>query len=218
MTYSAFCQHIGYTFRDRTLLTQALTHTSAGGAHFQRLEFLGDRVLGLVIAQWLYKEFPKEPEGLLAKRFVEMAKKNTLVSIAQAMHLERYIHVDTRTVQSEGILADACEAVLGAIYLDQGLQAAMDVIEGFWRPFMSCEAIPIDAKSRLQELLQSQGRALPLYTLIKQHGPSHCPEFQIQVILDDQTYFTGKGPSRRKAEQEAATQALQALNLSTSTK
>jgi ribonuclease-3 len=205
---------LNYIFQNPDLAMGALVHPSAGGQQFQRLEFLGDRVLGLVAAHWLYRYFPQEPEGHLAKRFVELVKRDTLLKVYQTLQLHKMMLLDSPPSSAEGrIGADACEAILGAIFLDGGLNAAERVIHQLWQPFFygADLSLPIDPKSSLQEWLQSHKRPLPSYTLLSQTGPSHQPDFQVQVTLDNGVYYYGYGKSKREAEQKAASQALLAL-------
>jgi ribonuclease-3 len=201
---------LNYTFHDSILLEKALTHPSAGGKAFQRLEFLGDRVLGLTIAQWLYDGFPEDPEGLLTKRLANMVNRNALHRIALSLQLEKHITADTETLCNSRVMADACEAILGAIYLDTGLESAQRVIRKLWLPLWEENtASPIaDSKSALQEYLQGEKRPLPIYRLISQTGPSHQPFFETCLEISPQEQFIGSGSSKRESEQNAAQMAL----------
>jgi ribonuclease III len=208
---------LSYTFHDRTLLEKALTHPSAGGLRFQRLEFLGDRVLGLTIAHWLYELFPDDFEGHLTKRLANMVNRNALNRVAESLNLAQHITSDTEMAYNSRVMADCCEALLGAIYLDSGLSAAQKIIRAAWEPLLDNHATPpaIDAKSALQEYLQSQKHPLPCYHLVSQNGPSHSPIFHIRLDVNETQFFTGIGQSKREAEQIAAQHALdfyQALN------
>jgi ribonuclease-3 len=200
---------INYTFQDPALLDQALTHPSCGGTFFQRLEFLGDRVLGLTIAQWLLDEFPNDPEGALTKRLANMVNRTALNRIAHSLDLGYYVKSDTESTRNSRVMADTCEAILGAIYLDTGLGSAQSVIKKLWINLLhECSLPPIDAKSALQEYLQGEKRPLPLYTLVGQRGPSHQPIFETRLDIAPDTSFTGTGQSKRDAEQQAAQCAL----------
>ena len=209
-------QALSYTFQDRTLLEKALTHPSAGGLRFQRLEFLGDRVLGLVIAHWLYELFPDDFEGHLTKRLANMVNRTALNTVAQSLNLSHYILSDTEMMYHSRVMADCCEALLGAVYLDSGLQGAQTLIRRIWAPLLDDHAMPpvTDAKSALQEYLQGLKHPLPHYHLVSQNGPSHSPIFHIRLDINPTQSFTGTGQSKREAEQRAAQSALDFYHLS----
>ena len=200
---------LGYTFQDKKVLQEALSHPSAGGQSFQRLEFLGDRILGLVIAYWLYTHFPHETEGVLAKRLAYMVKRETLTQVAKDLNLSLVVAFEGSSSYQSRVMGDTCEALIAAVYLDGGLGVATSVIENLWAGFLSHQSPPpIDAKSALQEYLQSQKKGLPLYKDMSQKGPSHCPVFQIELSVTDGETFIGEGKSKRQAEQHAAQKAL----------
>ena len=202
-------KRIGYTFQDKDLLQGALNHPSAGGKLFQRLEFLGDRVLGVVMACWLYDFFPHEEEGDLAKRLAYMVKRETLTKVAKDIDLSLCISYDGCPSYQGRIMGDTCEALIGAMYLDGGIDPVTRVVKKLWEPFLSHqETPPIDAKSALQEYLQSQKKGLPVYKDFSQKGPSHCPIFQIELVINESERFVGEGKSKRQAEQQAAQKAL----------
>lgn len=202
-------QRIGYTFQDKGLLQGALTHPSAGGELFQRLEFLGDRVLGLIMASWLYSFFDQEDEGPLAKRLAFMVKRETLTKVAKEIQLSLCISYDGCPSYQGRMMGDALEALIGALYLDGGLEPATQAVKKMWHPFLTHqEPPPIDPKSALQEYLQSKKRGLPTYKVLSQQGPSHCPVFQIEVIVSESERFVGEGKSKHQAEQQAAQKAL----------
>ena len=206
---------LGYFFSDQRLLHQALTHPSAGGRFFQRLEFLGDRVLGIIMAHWLYGLFPLESEGSLSKRFSRMVCRQTLTQLATQLGLAQELTASDRVIahQDTRVMADTCEAVIGAMYLDGGLEKAAGVVHTLWTPFLSKDVSPpVDAKSALQEYLQWKKKLLPSYLLLLQDGPSHCPLFQVQLIIDTDPPFIGTGKSKREAEQQAAQKALDFYN------
>lgn len=209
---------IGYAFEDRKLLTEALTHSSANDAvSNERLEFLGDRVLGLVIAQALVVRFPGEDEGTLAPRLNGLVRRETLALVAEAINLGSYMKMARSESQSggrrkQGMLADAMEAVIAAVFLDGGLHAARDVILDGWRPHLDTqEAAPIDAKTALQEW--AQGRALPLpnYTTLSREGPDHKPVFRVEVSIRTGERAEGTDNSKRAAQQAAAEALLAEL-------
>lgn len=199
---------LGYSFQDKKLLQEALSHPSIGGRSFQRLEFLGDRILGLVVAWWLYRHFPHEAEGILAKRLAYMVKRETLTQVARDLNLSLSVTFEGSSSYQSRVMGDTCEALIAAIYLDGGLTAATAVIERLWTGFLSQSPPPIDAKSALQEYLQSKKKGLPLYKDMSQKGPSHCPVFQIELSITDGGTFVGEGKSKRQAEQHAAQKAL----------
>ena len=209
---------IGHTFDDRKLLTEALTHSSAADiTSNERLEFLGDRVLGLVIAQALIARFPKEAEGTLAPRLNGLVRRETLAKVAEAVNLGAYMKMARSESQSggrrkQGMLADAMEAVIAAVFLDSGLQAARDVILEGWRPHLEAQdAAPIDAKTALQEWAQGRGQPLPIYTVVSREGPDHNPVFRIEASLSSGEKAQGEDNSKRSAQQAAATALLAKL-------
>jgi len=223
---------LDYGFKDPELLRVALMHPSAvstgrgksrkkspeknsgRGADNQRLEFLGDRVLGIVIAEMLFRAFPDEDEGALARRLAALVKQDSLDAVAREIALGRYLTISRGEEEGGGranpaILADACEALMGAIYLDGGLEAARAFVERHWAPKMNAEAKPPqDAKTALQEWAQAAGLALPLYTVVKSEGPPHDPVFEVEVTVAGQEPASARGRSKRAAEQAAAKQLL----------
>lgn len=206
---------LGVTLSDQNLLRLALTHASAGeGRSYERLEFLGDRVLGLVVAKMLYKRFPSEPEGDLAKRLAVLAGGKLLAQIAREMDLGRYIIFSDAERQAGGgnkdsILADVFEALLGALYLDQGFKPCQDVIERFWHDeFFDMKAPPQHPKTGLQEWLQGRGLPLPEYRVTDQTGPDHRPRFVVTVFVEGYEPISAQGLSRQEAEKEAAASFL----------
>ena len=209
-----------HDFADASLLQQALTHPSAATRmrpDNQRMEFLGDRVLGLIVAQMLMKHFPDLPEGELAPRFNALVRREALAEIAVSIDLGRFLKLG-RSEQTSGgrrkaaILADAMEAVLAALYLDGGLPAAQSFIEQHWAgPLSQVKASPMDAKTKAQELLQGLGARPPEYSLISRTGPDHAPIFTVEARLQDGRNAQGTARSKKLAEQAAATQLLAQL-------
>lgn len=208
---------IGYTFKDTGLLERALTHSSSdvkldGKAfHNERLEFLGDRVLSLVIADKLFKEFKAEREGMLAKRHTALVRKETLAALARTWGLSAFIRMSEGEEQTGGrekdsILSDAVEAILAAIYLDAGYETAQTFVLKHWASVE--DVMPLrDAKSRLQELLQKKKKDLPEYIHTETLGDAHSAIFVMQV----NTFYgtaTGQGSSKQQAEQQAALNLL----------
>ncbi len=212
---------LGYTFRDPQLLVRAMTHRSGareGNENNQRLEFLGDAVLGLLIAEMLYQLFPQESEGDLSKRLVGLVNGAQLATIAQTMQLDAYLQVSDGEAEQGGLsnpsnLEDACEALLGAVYLDGGIAAARAVVERFWGEVaQSVKAPPRDPKTTLQEWAQARALALPEYRVLSADGPSHAPHFVIEVSLAGYPPATGEAGNKKLAERHAASALLAQLN------
>ena len=209
------CARLGHDFSDPALLKLALTHASArAGTRPQedneRLEFLGDRVLGLAIAELLANSFPKAHEGELARWFNHLVRAETCAEIAQEWELGTFILMSGGEAGSGGrgkktILANACEAVLGAIFLDGGYDGARDVVHRFWRPQLDMlELAAPDAKSLLQEWAQGRRLPLPRYLEVAREGPDHAPRFTAEVQIDGVAPERGTGANKRAAEQAAA--------------
>lgn len=208
---------LGHRFADPSLLRLALTHSSASGrglAANERLEFLGDRVLGLVVADMLYRRFAAEEEGHLARRFAVLVSRESLAQVAGQIGLAPYLALARGEEDSGGranpaILADACEAVIAALYLDGGLPAARAFIEREWVPLVEQDRRPPqDPKTTLQEWAQAAGRKLPSYLVVSSEGPAHEPLFTVEVRVDGLPPAIGIGRSKRAAEQAAAAEAL----------
>lgn len=212
-------RQLSHRFQDAGLLECALTHSSygEGGANYERLEFLGDRVLGLVVADMLYRHFPAEPEGALAKRLTALVQQAALVRVATALSLQDCLRLSpgekkTGGPQKETILADAVEALIGALYLDGGLSAARDFIELHWRGMLDMQAAPPqDPKTQLQEWAQARGLPLPEYALVGQEGAAHNPRFTIAARLQGRPECRATAASKRLAEKEAAAMMLSSI-------
>jgi len=213
-------ERIGYHFTDPSQLEIALTHISAlRGARnragsYQRLEFLGDHVLGLVISDMLYRAFPKADEGELSRRLADLVRKETCTDIARSIDLGVAIRVGS-SEQTAGartrpaILADVCEAVIGAVYLDGGYKAAEQLVERLWEVRLRATAQPLrDPKTVLQEWAQARGLPTPAYREVARSGPDHNPEFRVAVQLPAFAPAEGMGRSKRAAEQAAAAAML----------
>jgi len=216
--FEALSSLLGHAFVRRDLVMDALTHGSVGGATtYERLEFLGDRVLGLVVAEMLLERFPKEEEGDLAKRHVALVRQEALARLAADIGLGRFIRIARGEEEMGGrenpaILSDVMEALLAALYLDGGLEAARNFIVPLWTPAMETVATPPkDAKTSLQEWAQRGGRPLPSYREIGREGPPHAPIFTVEVTVRGEAPATGEGPSKRLAEQAAAEALLARL-------
>jgi ribonuclease-3 len=213
---AAVARRLGLAFRDADLLREALTHSSATGLSAvalpsnERLEFLGDRVLGLLMADWLLERFPAEREGMLMRRFGTLVAAETLAGIAAGLGLGDDLLVASDPAgpgihTRPNVLADALEAVLGAAYLDGGLDAVRPFFRRVFAPLVEAEPArpPLPAKSRLQEWLQGRGHALPVYTLVSAEGPSHAPVFIVAVSAAGRD-AQGSGETKRAAELAAA--------------
>lgn len=204
-------QRLGYRFRNLENATMALTHSSKSGSNNnERLEFLGDRVLNLVIAHALFDQFPAEPEGSLAKRHAALVQGKMLTLVARDMHLGEYMILSdgerlSGGADNDNILSDAMEAILAAIYLDGGLEAVRGVIARLWdKHLLSAASETLDPKTELQEWVQGRGLPLPSYEIVNKTGPDHAPRFEIEVRVKGFDPAIAEGPSRRHAEKEAA--------------
>lgn len=216
---------IGHHFADPALLEEALTHTSVArpadgrALNYQRLEFLGDRVLGLMAADILFRQFPESKEGELSRRLSELVRRETCAQVAENWDVAPHIIFGpgvARTVNraNRSILADICESVIGAVYVDGGFEAARAVVEaGFADAFRGSARARRDPKTALQEWVQARGGEPPRYALVERCGPEHAPSFTIEVIGDGLTPVRGTGTSKRAAEQDAAEKALVSLGL-----
>jgi ribonuclease-3 len=211
---------VDYYFTNADLLQQALTHRSVGRSNYERLEFLGDSILNMVVSTRLFELYPLAPEGDLSRMRARIVRGKTLSEIAVELGLGRHLNLGEGEMKSGGfrrasILADALEAFLGAIYLDGGYAACRKVIETLCDPLIrdlpAAEELK-DAKTRLQEWLQARGRPLPAYTLLREEGADHAKNFHVQCgLLDSDVRIEASGNSRRKAEQSAAGELLKLL-------
>ena len=208
-------ERLGYAFKNRSLIELALTHASARPSlkpneDNERLEFLGDRVLGLAIAELLTASFPEASEGDLARRYNQLVRAETCAEIAKEWELGQLISMSGGEAESGGrgkktILANACEAVLGAIFIEGGYQAARDVVFRFWATELASLDLALpDAKSILQEWAQGRRLSLPRYVEIAREGPDHKPRFTAEVQIDGVAPERGHGANKRAAEQAAA--------------
>ena len=205
---------INYKFKDKKLLIKSLTHKSYDKINNnEKIEFLGDRVLGLIIAKKLLEIYPEEKEGILDKKFASLVNKKTCLQIANDMSLEKYIltfNPKNRKIKVEDkVIADCCEALIGAIYLDKGFTAAENFILTFWSKNIKDSVITqIDPKTKLQEYSLKKYKKLPTYKIISNTGPRHKPLFKVAVKLPDTKFYVGQGSSKKDAEQNAATLCL----------
>lgn len=217
-TLEALEGRIGYRFSDRDLLHHALSHASAaqveGTFGYERLEFLGDRVLGLFVADMLYHRFPAEPEGDLAMRLNALVRAETCEQIARDLDLGAALRMtkgeDKAGLRDRGsVLSDVCEALIAALYLDGGVEQARIFVEANWGPRLNAMAAPPrDAKTKLQEWAQSQKKGLPVYRGVGRSGPDHAPQFDVEVCVEGLQPVMGSGTSKRAAEQAAAAALL----------
>jgi ribonuclease III len=210
---------LGYEFSSRTMFQQALTHRSHSGVHNERLEFLGDSILNCVVASMLFDRFAKIDEGDLSRLRANLVKQQSLYEIAQRLELSQFLRLGEGELKSGGfrrpsILADTVEALFGAIFLDGGFEAARQVINKLYQPVLETvdpKTLGKDAKTLLQEYLQSRKIALPVYTVVATHGAAHNQEFEVECAVPKLTIqVLGSGGSRRAAEQAAAKKALEA--------
>jgi ribonuclease III len=221
---AALEERIGHRFADQTLLEHALTHISAlsGGNRinsYQRLEFLGDHVLGLVISDMLYRAFPKANEGELSRRLADLVRKETCAEVARVMELGPALKLGSSESNAGGrlritILGDVCEALVGAVFLDGGYAAAEALVARFWhermlKPLRSLR----DPKTMLQEWAQARGLPTPAYQEVARTGPQHKPKFSVSVVLPDRPPAEGTGASKRAAEQAAAAAMLERVGV-----
>jgi ribonuclease-3 len=237
---AALEERIGYRFAVTARLDEALTHRSVAGrsamasggargrgrsrgttrepaaAANERLEFLGDRVLGLLVAEMLLDAFPRESEGEIARRHAELVRKETLADVASVIALAPEIRLppgEDQTVRhNASLLADACEALIAALYLDGGLDAARRFVDTHWSHRMTAElAPPKDPKTGLQEWAQARGKPLPAYRLLHTQGPPHQPLFTVEVVVEGEAAAQAEGLSKRIAERIAAAALLARL-------
>lgn len=222
-------ERLGYSFKSKALLRKALTHRSAvydrkfnrikgkRARSNERLEFMGDRVLGLVMAEWLLERYPNEQEGDLGPRHAHLVSKTVLAKIASVLKIHDAIHVASHEEKigvhyTDSVLADAVEAILGGMYLDGGIEPVRNLVRALWARIMESQSLPPkDSKTALQEWLLAKGLPLPVYELVAQSGPSHTPVFDIRVQVDGLEGY-GKGKSKRIAESAAAKDLLGKLN------
>ena len=217
INYQDLQKKINVKFKNLDLLIQSLTHKSFDTKkNYEKIEFLGDRVLGLVIAKKLLETYPDEKEGILDKKFASLVNKNTCLEIAKKINLEKYIltfNPNNKKIKIEDkIISDSCEALIGAIYLEKGLATAEKVILDLWKNNIIDSIITqIDAKTKLQELSLKNFKKLPIYKLISNTGPRHKPSFKVGVKLPNSKYFFGLGKSKKDAEQNAAIECLKSI-------
>ena len=206
-------------FKNKKILEKSLIHKSLDPINNnEKLEFLGDRVLGFVISKKLYEIYPEETEGALDKKFASLVNKNMCLSIANKLNLSKFIKTNTNKTNNykleNKIISDTCEAIIGAIFLDQGIKVVENFILKIWNEYIeNTQETKIDSKTMLQEFSLKKYKVLPKYTLLKTKGPKHKPVFHVQVKIKSSKSIDGIGSSKKLAEQDAATSLLRKMNL-----
>ena len=212
-------QNIGIKFKNKDLLVKSLIHKSHNNIdNNEKLEFLGDRVLGLVFAKTLLKIYPNDKEGIIDKKFASLVNKKTCLQIAKKLELKKYITTGGSykglSRSDDKIVSDGFEALLGAIFLDQGINTVEKFILNIWGEFLEKSTeTPIDAKTQLQEYSLKKFKTLPVYTIQKQSGPQHSPIFKVEVHIKNSKKFYASGSSKKNAQQNAAQKLLTDLKL-----
>ena len=215
INYQTLEKKIKINFKDKDLLVRSLTHKSySKEINNEKLEFLGDRVLGLVIAKKLLEIYPNEKEGILDKKFASLVNKKTCLQIAKKINLDKYVLTldikKKKNIVEDKVVSDCCEALIGSIYLDKGFYSVEKFILELWSENIKDSVITqIDAKTKLQEFSLKRFKKLPIYKLISNTGPRHKPLFKVGVKLIDTKFFLAEGSSKKDAEQNAAIKCLQ---------
>ena len=215
--YQNLEKKIKINFKDKNLLVKALTHKSfSKDSNNEKIEFLGDRVLGLVVAKKLLEIYPNEKEGILDKKFASLVNKKTCLEIAKNIELEKYLlTLNTKNKKNnieDKVLSDSCEALIGSVYLDKGFTIVEKLILNLWSNHIKNSVITqVDAKTKLQEFSLKRFKKLPIYKVISNTGPKHKPLFKVGVKLVNTKYFVSVGKSKKDAEQNAAIICLQNL-------
>ena len=213
--YSILEKKLKTNFKNKALLVKSLTHKSFDkNENNEKIEFLGDRVLGLVIAKKLLEIYPDEKEGILDKKFASLVNKKTCLQIAKKLELQKFILTyganNKKKIIEDKVLADSCEALIGAIYLEKGFVIVEKIILDLWSKNIKESIITqVDAKTKLQEMSLKKFKKLPIYKLVSNTGPRHKPIFKVAVKLFDTKFFVAEGNSKKEAEQNAAIKLLQ---------
>ena len=223
MKIEEFEKKINYKFKNKSLIKLAFTHSSftkKNSLSYERLEFLGDRVLSLIIAHDLFIRFSHENEGALSKRHSDLVSKEKLLEVANELNVKSLLKLDMpekkyiQVQKNNSILSDVCEALIGAIYLDSGIKESKKFIQKYWKKKIDKEILPPkDAKSLLQEIAQKKGLNLPKYKLKSKKGPSHNPKFEIEVKLEGFKSFKAFGETIKAAETNAANNLLNFIKI-----
>ena len=218
INYKVLEKKIKVNFSDKELLIQSLTHKSFNKKNNnEKVEFLGDRVLGLVIAKKLLEIYPNEKEGILDKKFASLVNKRTCLEISKKLQLQKYILTlnskNNKNIIEDKILADSCEALIGSIYLDKGYTVVEKTILSLWSDHIKQSVITqVDAKTKLQEFSLKKFKRLPIYKIVSNTGPRHKPLFKVGVKLMNTKFYFSDGKSKKDAEQNAATKCLKDVN------
>tara|TARA_Y100000591_G_C21842821_1_gene706771 strand:- start:252 stop:920 length:669 start_codon:yes stop_codon:yes gene_type:complete len=210
---------INYSFKNKDLLHKALTHKSySNKINNEKLEFFGDRVLGLIISKELIEKYPEEKEGIIDKKFANLVNKKTCINIAKKLNLKKFIYIGTSHQNldrfADKISSDCLEAIVGAVYIDGGLKSAQKFILNSWGPFIDKSVITlIDSKTKLQEYSLKKFKKLPKYTFFKMSGPQHKPIFKTEVEIPESKKILGSGSSKKNAQQNAAAKLIKILKI-----
>ena len=208
-----------YNFKDKNLLHKALTHKSYNNnENNEKLEFLGDRVLGLIISKTLLDKYPLEKEGIIDKKFANLVNKKTCIDIAKKLNIKKFLYLGSSHKNLERsadkIESDCLEAIVGAIYEDSGLRSSEKFILNFWEPYIDKSIITIiDPKTKLQEFSLKKFKVLPKYTFFKKTGPQHNPLFKTEVEIPNSKKISGAGSSKKQAQQDAASKLIKILRI-----
>ena len=219
INYNSLEKKIDLKFKNKNLLIQALTHKSFNpNENNEKIEFLGDRVLGLVIAKKLLEIYPNDNEGSLDKKLASLVNKSACLKISKILNLEKYVKTGSSNTKNykveDKIASDTIEALIGAIFLDQGLKSAENFIYTFWKKsLLESTKTQVDSKTKLQEYSLKKFKCLPTYKLINHLGPKHKPIFKINVKIQGSKFIEGSGSSKKNAEQDAATKLIRKLNI-----
>ena len=209
---------LGVTAKDAALFERALTHGSHGRESYERLEFLGDRVLGLVVARWLYERFPEEPEGKMSRRYNALVARETCADVGRDIGVTGEIRLgrqarEDRATNSDNVVGDVVEALLGALYLDQGIDVAEGFIRTHWAAYLDSQrSAPMHPKSALQELAAAKNWGTPAYEVVGRHGAHHAPTFRVKVSVRGGREAEAEGASKQEAETAAAAALLEQLS------
>jgi len=210
---------INLKFNDKELLSKSFIHKSYNKEiNNEKLEFLGDRVIGLIISKKLLNLYPNEKEGIIDKKFASLVNKKTCAKVFRSLNLKKFIKTGNsfKTIRSadERLLSDTCEALIGAVYLDQGFVNTEKFVLNIWKHFIQdSKIIELDPKTKIQEFSLKKFKKLPIYKTIKKTGPNHNPFFQVTVQIENSKKYIGQGNSKKNAEQNAASKLIKNLNI-----